>query len=106
MPLNEKTIIECQWCQLPSYLENWENTTYSACTSRDMRRAYMHLTEVKAFYHNSGKFYKCPNCSKWLKGSQLIVKSTDIKLSKLGREPIVALPKNEIDTNTEDKNEY
>ena len=89
--LDPNLMIKCQWCNGEKTLDEWDKNTYAQCTSREMRRLYMHLHETKAFRRDSGKFYKCPICGQWLKGSQLIVVSDDEKLKRLGGEPIIVI---------------
>lgn len=87
--LSKELLIKCQWCMGSSTLEEWDNTTYSNCTSREMRRAYMRLYTRKAYYENSGKFYKCPKCGKWLKGCQLIVHNNEGVIKGIGGKPVI-----------------
>ncbi len=87
--------IVCQWCAEESALEDWDQNTYSQCTNREMRRLYMSVADLKAYEKDSGKFYKCPKCGQWLKGSQLILISDDESIRKLGGEPIIQLTKRE-----------
>lgn len=91
--LDKEAKIQCQWCGKEDTLKKWNDTTYEQCKNREMKRLYMSVTDTRAYAKNSGKFYKCPNCGQWLKGSQLIINSTNISLSKLGREPIIQLNK-------------
>lgn len=84
----------CPWCGHVHTIEEWDNETFLKCKNREMKRAYTHLYEEKAFFHKSNTFYICGYCKKWSRGSQLrIVNTTDEKLLKLGGEPIVTVPK-------------
>ena len=88
--LSETDKIKCQWCNETANLDNWEQSTYRECKSREMKRKYTSLYDVRAFKHTSKTFYKCPCCGKWLRGSQLTI--TDAKNSehlKLGGESII-----------------
>ena len=88
--LKEK--IKCQWCNKKSTLEDWENNTYKECINREMKRAYTHLYEKRAFIKSTDSYYKCPQCGKWLAGSELIiVDSNNKKLEKLGRQSIICI---------------
>ncbi len=91
MEIASSTIISCQWCGVPSTLQEWDDISYKDCTSREMRRAYMHLSNERAFNKKYNKFYKCPNCGKWLKGCQLMVRSSDKNIASLGNEPVIDL---------------
>lgn len=84
---NEK--IRCGWCSAVNSLGEWNDLTYSKCTSRQMKRAFTQLTEEKAFLRKSDTFYLCPSCGKWSRGSQLsIIDSDNPKLMRLGGEPV------------------
>ncbi len=81
--------IKCQWCTKCSTLQEWDDNTYKECTSREMRRAYMKPDNPKAFKEATGKFYRCPKCGQWLKGSQLVIDTDNKELSRLGGQPIL-----------------
>jgi hypothetical protein len=84
--------VRCGWCGKASKLGEWNDLTYSKCVNREMKRAFTQLTSERAFLRKSDTFYMCPRCSKWSRGSQLsIVDTTDEKLMKLGREPVMGI---------------
>ena len=85
---NEKVL--CSWCGKISTLGEWNDTSFSQCKNREMRRTFIQLTEDKAFYRKSDTFYMCPKCGRWSRGSQLkIVGTTNPYLKKLGGESII-----------------
>lgn len=87
--LDRNLDIRCAWCIKISKLGAWNDNTYAHCTNREMKRAFLSLTDKKAFLKNSNKFYMCPLCEKWSRGSQLrIVNTEDKTLIKLGGEPV------------------
>lgn len=69
--LNKEDKVGCYWCSEVSTAENWNNATYSECTSREMRRAYTPIFNEKTFTESANTFYKCPLCGKWTRGSNL-----------------------------------
>ncbi|MBO5388009.1 MAG: hypothetical protein J6A59_07715 [Lachnospiraceae bacterium] len=80
--------VKCGWCAKTATLGEWNDLTYSRCTNREMKRAFINLTAEKAFMRKSDTFYECPNCHKWSRGSQLsIVNTNDARLLRLGGEP-------------------
>lgn len=91
--INRSEHVRCGWCMRTSALGEWNDLTYSKCTNREMKRAFTQLTQEKAFMRKSDTFYICPKCNKWSRGSQLaIVDTTNEKLLRLGREPIMGKP--------------
>lgn len=82
--------VRCPWCYKVHTVEEWDNNTYAQCTNRQMKRAYTHLTNEKAFKRVSDtqdSFFLCPSCNKWSRGSQLaIVDTKDENLLKLGND--------------------
>lgn len=69
--LDKKRKIQCPWCFKISSLGEWDDTTYSKCTNREMKRLYTSLTQKKAFKSNGESYYLCPICGKWSKGNEL-----------------------------------
>lgn len=88
MVLSEDIPIICPWCSNKSSAGEWDENTYKQCTCRKMRRLYLNIRDTRAFYRESNKYYKCPKCGMWSKGSQLKIDSDDPKLRKLGGEPL------------------
>lgn len=85
--LSLKLVVRCPVCERNSLLREWDELSYSKCTSREMRRAYKHLTDEKVFSKKVDIFFICPKCSNWSKGNQLAIQSEDPKLKRLGRQP-------------------
>ena len=82
--------ILCPRCGKVTKLKNWNDLTYSMCSTREMKRAYTQLYEKKAFKHESNTFYICPQCYQWSRGSQLKITNTDNpELKKLGGRSVV-----------------
>lgn len=93
MKIEDTEKIKCPRCGKNSSLLEWDAYTFEQCTSREMRRAFLHLNSSKAFEAKSDTFYICPTCKQWSRGSQLIIDSKDPMLSKLGRKPVVSYTK-------------
>lgn len=92
--LDSDTKVKCGWCGEVSTVKEWDDTTFSECKSREMRRAYKHLYDEKSFYRQADTYYKCPKCQAWSRGSQLKITDTDDKrLLSLGGEPIFTVNK-------------
>lgn len=82
--------IQCGWCNTKSTAEEWEDNTLKECKSREMRRAYTSIMNVKTYRRDANTFYKCPHCERWSRGCQLsIVDTEDKALLKLGRQPVI-----------------
>lgn len=82
--------VKCGWCGKDSTLGQWNDDTYAKCTNREMKRAFVGLTDKRAFLRKTDSFYICPVCKKWSRGSQLkIVHTDDPALLKLGGESFV-----------------
>jgi uncharacterized C2H2 Zn-finger protein len=56
-----------------------------------MRKDYKHLYNEKVFKRNSGSFYKCPNCNKWVQGDNLYIMND--RYAHLGRRRIIRTSK-------------
>lgn len=85
MTLDRKLNVRCTWCGKKNTLGEWNDLTYSKCTSREMRRAFMPLTDSSVFKDNTKAYYICPSCNMWNKGNQLKITDTDDEnLKKLG----------------------
>lgn len=91
--ISDLEIVRCPRCGKTSSLRDWDDKSYKACLSREMRRAFVHLKNEKAFKRSTDTFYLCPKCNNWSRGSQLTIESEDIKLKKLGREPLFNIVK-------------
>ena len=88
--IGESNIIQCSWCSAKNTAKSWNDITFSECNSREKRRAYTPIYKESTFSRKADTFYKCPSCGTWSRGSQLsIVDTENIKLLKLGREPLV-----------------
>lgn len=82
--------IQCGWCEGKDSAEKWNTYTYNQCKSREQRRAFTQIYKERTFTRAANTFYRCPLCGMWSRGSQLaIVDTDDIKLLKLGREPVI-----------------
>lgn len=89
--LSRSLNVRCGWCGEVSYLGTWNDKTYEKCTNREMKRAFVALTNERAFLRKTDSFYICPCCEKWSRGSQLkIVNTEDAKLLRLGGETTVS----------------
>ena len=73
MALSKELEIVCGWCYSKSKLSEWDNKTFEQCTNREMKRAYVSLTNEKVFKKGSEKYYICPKCGKWLLGENLTI---------------------------------
>lgn len=94
MSISRKEKVRCGWCYKSANLGDWNDLTYSKCYNREMKRAFIALTDVKAFSRKADTYYMCPNCGEWSRGSQLsIIETTDEKLKKLGNEYVIKLKK-------------
>ncbi len=90
--LVDELSIECQLCHSVSELREWEEKTYGACVTREMRRKYTSLKEIKAYGKKHGASYKCPKCDGWSRGCQLLLRAEDGEVIKgLGGHPISGL---------------
>ena len=92
--LSRNLDVKCSWCGKVSALGVWNDNTYARCTNREMKRAFIPLTEKRAFLRKSDSFYVCPCCDKWSRGSQLrVVHTDDPALLKLGGESVMTAVK-------------
>lgn len=88
--LSRQLDVKCQWCSNLSKLGEWNDNSYKSCTNREMKRAFTDLTNKDAFNKNKDVYYKCPVCSKWSRGSQLILEyDNGDKHIKLGGQSII-----------------
>ena len=87
--LDTNLIIRCPWCGSTRTLKDWDDTTFSKCSTREMKRSFRSLTKEGTWLKNSNKYFVCRECQKWVKASQLIIESNDAKLKKLGRESVI-----------------
>lgn len=84
--------IKCPWCEEHSTAKEWDDITFSECISREMKRAYKHITQEAVWGTSSNHFYKCPCCGTWSRGNQLKIVDTDeLRLLKLGGKPILSI---------------
>lgn len=92
--LSRNLAVKCSWCGKDSTLGEWNDTTYARCTNREMKRAFVQLTDKRAFLRKTDSFYLCPICGKWSRGSQLrIIHTDDPMLLKLGGESVMTAVK-------------
>lgn len=84
-------IIKCPLCESDHTVREWDENSYSQCTTREMRRCYTKLNSVKAFDRNEYKYYRCPSCDTWREGYKLVIVSDDEKLRRLGGEVITEI---------------
>lgn len=88
--LAEDEHIKCNWCNSVSTAKNWNDETFNCCNNREMKRKFLSIFNEKAFSKNGQKYYKCPVCKNWSKGSQLSIVDTDNRyLLSLGGEPVI-----------------
>ncbi len=93
--LSRNLDVQCSWCGKDSALGEWNDATYAKCTNREMKRAFVPLTDKRAFLRKTDSFYICPKCLQWSRGSQLrIVHTDDRALHKLGGESIITIVSN------------
>ena len=93
--ISKDSKVKCQWCTGVDSAESWNTTTYNECTSREMRRAYKNIYIKSVWLKNSDHFYKCPNCGRWSRGSQLILLDNNDSIVKgLGCQPVMIVANN------------
>lgn len=98
--LDNNLDVQCPLCGTSNKLKIWDDDTYGKCTNREMKRAYTHLNNSKAFKRNSDTFYICRNCKKWSRGSQLSIVNTEDKfLRSLGGESVFIVENKDNDSN-------
>ena len=71
--VNKNSIVKCQWCTKTARAQEWNDNSYKECTSREMRRDYRDIFDIRMWYKNSTHYYKCPHCSMWSRGDQLLL---------------------------------
>lgn len=71
--INKESMIECPWCNCSNLAEKWNNLTFEQCTTREMRRAFKDIYNLKVWGSESKNFYICPECKMWIRGNQLIL---------------------------------
>lgn len=82
----------CPWCEELSTVQEWDSETQGECVSREMKRAYRHLSDESVWGKSSAHFYKCPKCGNWSRGNQLkLVGMTNPRLKHLGGLPILKI---------------
>lgn len=64
-------VIKCIHCNKISKVSDWDLKTFNECTSREMRREYISLTDNKAFKKTSDTWYMCPCCKEYNEGYKL-----------------------------------
>lgn len=85
-----KDTVRCQWCQADALAKEWNDGTFAACTSRELRRDFRPITYSKAWKRNAEFYYKCPNCGAWSRGDQLLVIDKDGKpVRGIGGSPLI-----------------
>ena len=90
MRLSRDLDIECPYCYKASKLGSWNDLSYEKCSNREMKRAFKHLNDPKAFEEKSDRYYICPKCGKWVGGWALkIVNTADEALKKLGGKAVL-----------------
>lgn len=86
--LSDDKLIKCPWCLSERSLKDWNDTTFSECRSREMKRAFRSLKNKAVWGKESKHFYKCPNCANWVRGNKLKIVSDNVELGELGNEPL------------------
>lgn len=71
--IDKNASVKCPWCSADTNIIKWNDLTYSQCINREMKRDFIPITNEKVFKNGSVSFYMCPKCSKWSRGSQLIL---------------------------------
>lgn len=90
--INKDSLVECQWCNIKSKAIEWNDLTFAQCFTREMKRAFRNIYDIKVWGNNSKNFYKCPNCGMWSRGNQLILfDEAGEKTRGLGGRPIIRL---------------
>lgn len=98
MRVKDDSMIRCQWCQGENTAKEWNDLTYSDCKSREMRRAFRNIKEPKAWEQDAKFYYRCPCCSQWLRGDQLILLDNDGEpVRGIGGSPIIQIKKRDED---------
>lgn len=87
--LDTKLIIRCPWCGKSKTLKEWDDLTFSKCTTREMKRSFRSLAKEGTWLKNSNKYFLCGDCDRWLKASQLILESDKPEHKKIGGEPVI-----------------
>lgn len=87
--INIDNIIECPSCKYKATVEEWDKASFSECTSREMKRAYLHLNMVDAFSSNKRHYYMCTGCKQWISGDSLrVYKNNMEKMESIGWKPV------------------
>ena len=95
--------VRCQWCNTDTAAKEWNDITYSECITREMKRAFKPIFDIKVWGKGSDHFYKCPKCGMWSKGNQLLLIRPDGSVQRgLGGFPVMTIRKESIHHNEED----
>lgn len=65
--------IICPWCCKDSTVEEWDNESFQACKSREMKRNYISLEKDKAYKRGTDTYYCCPKCKQWSGGWKIVL---------------------------------
>lgn len=63
--------IKCPLCKNINKLTLWDASTHDQCDTREKRRAYISLEEIKAYGRRSGLVFMCPSCTNYVDGFKL-----------------------------------
>ena len=84
--------VKCQWCEGEFSAESWNDSTYSECKSREMKRAFRPIFNRQVWGKTSQHFYKCPRCGMWSKGNQLVLLDKNGKVVRgIGGQPVMKI---------------
>lgn len=90
--IKEDSLIQCQWCGKNSEASEWNLNTFNQCYTREMRRAFKPVYNLKVWGRDSKNFYKCPKCGVWSRGNQLILLKDDGGTAEnIGRNPVMKI---------------
>ena len=88
--IDKESRVKCPWCLGDYEANTWNEETYGECKSREMRRAFKPIFDIKVWGDHSDHFYKCPSCGMWSKGNQLMLLDINNNVIKsIGCKPII-----------------
>lgn len=70
-------VILCNKCDKASKVSDWDLKTFNECTTREMRREFIGLTDARAYQKSSDTWYMCPCCNEYTEGYKLKIEETD-----------------------------
>ena len=69
--VSKDTLVLCPECKKEDYAIVWDEATRGECYTRELRRAYVSIIGNKGVKLGTKYNYKCPNCSRFIRGSRL-----------------------------------